>query len=308
MRTHSLWCFLLLLSCGIGCTAPGNGLTRIRSDSLAVMQTRLAQAESIAVVKDSLVRDLAEATQLILAIGSEIASVQQPRDIVGPRLAGTEGAQVDDRVALIGQVRNLTTRVRRSEARLSATRRRLATLTARADSTQFALTAYAQSLADLTAIVESQKVSLATLTGQIDTLSARNAELTGANEALADTLEATTLRENTVYVVAGTRKELLSRGIIVEEGGTRFLIFTRTGETLRPAKTLDPADFDMLDLRTTTDIPLPRSDKDYQIVSGQDVAHLDPTSLVDGKIRGSLRIWDPQRFWAPSHFLILVER
>jgi len=114
-------------------------------------------------------------------------------------------------------------------------------------------------------------------------------------------------RERTAHFVAGSKKELIERGVVVEEGGTRFLIFTRTGETLRPAESLDPKEFTTIDLGTITEIPLPRPDRRYRIVSRHDLAHVDPATVSAGKIRGTLRILDPRAFWAVSRFLILVE-
>lgn len=305
---HARYVPLILATMALaGCEGTPGGAAAFPRDSLEIVRARLAQVEAVSAEKDSLVRELSEATSLIVSVGTEIASVQTPGDAVGPRLAGTEGTTADDRVALLGQVRDLTTRVRRSEARLSATRRRLDALISRSDSLSFSLGAYQQSLADLTAIVSSQKETVLALQVRVDSLQSENIRLAEANLQLADTLTEMGRRERTAHFVVGSKKELIERGIIVEEGGTRFLIFTRTGETLRPAESLDPADFTTIDLALITAIPLPRPDRRYRIVSRHDLAHVDPTSVSDGKIRGTLRILDPPAFWAVSRFLILVE-
>jgi len=131
--------------------------------------------------------------------------------------------------------------------------------------------------------------------------------LAEANLELADTLTAVGRRERTAHFVAGSKKELIQQGIIVEEGGTRFLLFTRTGETLRPAESPDPADFTTIDWTVITEIPLPRSDRRYRMVSAHDIAYLDPATVRSGKIQGTLRILDPRAFWSVSRYLILVE-
>ncbi len=290
-----------------GCEGGMGGAAGIPRDSLEIVRARLAQVEAVSAEKDSLMRELSEATSLIVAVGTEIASVQAPGDAVGPRLAGTEGTASDDRVALLGQVRDLTTRVRRSEARLSATRRRLDALISRSDSLSFTLGAYEQSLADLTAIVSAQKETVLALEARVDSLQSENIRLAEANLELADTLTAVGRRERTAHFVAGSKKELIQQGIIVEEGGTRFLLFTRTGETLRPAESPDPADFTTIDWTVITEIPLPRSDRRYRMVSAHDIAYLDPATVRSGKIQGTLRILDPRAFWSVSRYLILVE-
>ncbi len=307
MRCASLAPLILATVALGGCEGGTGGAAGIPRDSLEIVRARLAQVEVVSAEKDSLIRELSEATSLIVAVGTEIASVQTPGDAVGPRLAGTEGSTADDRVALLGQVRDLTTRVRRSEARLSATRRRLDALVSQSDSLNFSLGAYQQSLADLTAIVSAQKETVLALAARVDSLQSENIRLAEENLQLADTLTEMGRRERTAHFVAGTKQELIERGVVVEEGGTRFLIFTRTGETLRPAESLDPKDFTTIDLTVITEIPLPRSDRRYRIVSRHDLAHVDTATVSKGKIQGRLRILDPRAFWAVSRFLILVE-
>ena len=111
-----------------------------------------------------------------------------------------------------------------------------------------------------------------------------------------------------MYYVIGTRKELKDRGIIVEEGGTRFLIFTRTGEVLKPAPNLDPSAFTAIDRRSVTEIKMPNPDKEYQLVTNQAISYSNIAPESKGRIKGSLQITSPERFWGQSRFLIMVER
>ncbi len=58
-----------------------------------------------------------------------------------------------------------------------------------------------------------------------------------------------------------------------------------------------------------TSISLPRTDKDYRVVSRHDLAYTQLASATkDAKIHGELGITNPSKFWAASKFLILVER
>jgi hypothetical protein len=116
-----------------------------------------------------------------------------------------------------------------------------------------------------------------------------------------------TERENEVYYVVGTKKELADRGVITQEGGTRFLVFTRTGETVVPARVLDPQQFTKADKRTLSEIALPKADKQYRIVSRHDLAYAEADAMEKGKFKGTLRITSPQQFWSASKYLIIVE-
>jgi len=131
--------------------------------------------------------------------------------------------------------------------------------------------------------------------------------LTTEKQILTDTVSAMTTRENTVYYIVGTKQELKQKGIIQEEGGTRFLIFTRTGEVIKPAAHLDPSAFTAIDRRQVKEIPLPAPDKEYRVVTNQNVAYANLPAEGKGKVKGTLQITNPESFWANSKFLILVQ-
>ena len=131
--------------------------------------------------------------------------------------------------------------------------------------------------------------------------------LTEDKRVLTDTVSTMTERENEVYYVVGTKKELSDRGVITQEGGTRFLVFTRTGETVIPARVLDPQQFTRADKRTLSEITLPKADKEYRVVSRHDLAYAEADAMDKGKFKGTLRITSPQQFWSASKYLIIVE-
>jgi hypothetical protein len=220
---------------------------------------------------------------------------------------GTEGVRADARAEVLTKVKDVTTRLRRTEARLAATRRRVDSLSGTSDSLRAALGGYVTAISELEGLVESQKVTIQTLTDQVSTLTTQNVQLTQEKAVLTDTVTALDARENEIYYVIGTKKELMDRGVVTQEGGTRFLIFTRTGETLVPARVLDPAQFTMADRRTLTEIAMPNPDKEYRIVSLHDLAYTEATAMNKSKFKGVLRITSPQAFWGPSKFLIIVE-
>jgi hypothetical protein len=107
-----------------------------------------------------------------------------------------------------------------------------------------------------------------------------------------------------VYVVVGTRKELLEKGVLVENGRKRFLVAGTRPVT--PAPDLDPGVFTKLDRRSDTTIFLP--DGVYRIVSRQNGTYAVPQDWKDGGIVGGLTIENPERFWDTSRYLILVRR
>ena len=203
-------------------------------------------------------------------------------------------------------VGDVTKRIQLSEERLRESQRRIRGLTRASDSVR---AQFEETLTSLQETLENQKTTIATLTARVEDLEAENVQLATEKAALADTVEQLVEETNMAYYVIGTKDELIERGIVTEEGGSRVLfIFGKRGKTLVPARDLNPADFTAIDLRHDTEIVLPDSTEQYRIASRQNLAAL-ADSLPDGKVQGTaLRIAQPMEFWLPSRFLILVQR
>ena len=296
-----------LLVLAAACAKGGQVAQRIPADSSQYFRSQVTELTTVAAAKDSLVRDLAETTKLLSDINTEIVKVSNARKPVEP-VVGTEGVTSNDRQMVLKRVQDLTTRLSANERRLAASQKRLKQLTGESDSLKSTLTELQATIDGLQATLESQKNTIATLEADLTGAKQQVTSLSEEKAVLTDTVSAITTRENTVYYVIGTRKELKERGIITEEGGSRFLIFTRVGEVLKPAPNLDPSAFTAVDRRTMTEIKLPNPDKEYQLVSNQAVGASNIPPDAKNRIKGSLQITSPEKFWGTSKFLILVER
>ena len=78
-----------------------------------------------------------------------------------------------------------------------------------------------------------------------------------------------------MFYIAGTEEELLKKGVVVKEG-KKFLFFG--GKQLHPARSLDSSVFTAVDKTTMTTIALP-ADREYKVVSRQDLAFADTTTV-----------------------------
>ena len=305
MTTRTAVASLLVLAGA--CTKGGQVAQRIPADSSQYFRTQVQEMTVVAAAKDSLVRDLAETTKLLSDINTEIVKVSNARKPVEP-VVGSEGMTTNDRQMVLKRVQDLTIRLKANESRLAASQKRLKQLTGESDSLKSTLAELQSTIDGLQATLESQKNTIATLEADLTGTKQQVTTLTEEKSLLTDTVSAITTRENTVYYVIGTRKELKDRGIVVEQGGTRFLIFTRTGEVLKPAPNLDPSAFTAVDRRTVTEIKLPNPDKEYEVVSNQTISASNIAPTAKNRIKGSLQISSPEKFWGPSKFLILVEK
>ena len=258
-------------------------------------QARIDSLSQASAQKDRLVEEIAENTRFVSEISAELAKAAVPPKKLK---VSSESPLRASRDTLIQKIRYFTGRVREIEPKLQDSERRISELTSISDSLRNALAATMQ---NLQGVIDSQKEQIAALTEQVETLTAENV-------ALKDTIENLATEANTVYYVVGTKDELEQKGIVKEEGGARFLfVLWKSGKTLVPARSLDPSVFTPVDRRHFSQLPLPATDREYRIVSRQDVGALETPPSGDGTITGRVKIADSARFWANSKYLIIVE-
>lgn len=297
----------MALVAAAACSQGDQVAQRIPADSSAYFRTQVQEMALVGAAKDSLVRDLAETTRLLSDINVEILKVSTARKAVEP-VVGGEGMATNDRAMVLKRVQDLTARLKGNESRLAASQKRLKQLTGESDSLKSTVADLQATIDGLQATLESQRNTIATMEADLTGVKQQVMALSQEKTELVDTVSALSVRENTVYYIIGTRAELKERGIIKEEGGTRFLIFTRTGEVLKPGDNLDPSAFTAVDRRNLAEIQLPDPTKEYQLVTNQSISYSNIPLDAKGRVKGSLQITSPERFWGQQKFLILVER
>jgi hypothetical protein len=269
------------------------------------MRQQLAQLQTISAEKDSLLEQVAENARLMSEISTELAKVRGGR---GGMVVSPESPLQLSRDSILLAIRDVTTRVNESEERLRASQQRVRALTGVNDSLRASIVSFEATIANFQTVIENQKVTIASLADQVNSLMAQNIRLASEKAALQDTVLALEEIESTVYYVIGTKDELIERGIVTEQGGSRVLfIFGKRGRTLVPATELNESQFVAINKYEVTEIPLPNPDKRYRIASRQNVTHLAQPPDKDGKVQGTLQITSPEEFWEASKFLIIVE-
>jgi len=290
--------FVLAMAAAAACTGPNaEQAAQIKADS--------AQISAVSAEKDSLLREVMENTKLMSDISAEMAKVKDLKKPVVPQVAGEHVPTYRDSVLM--RVKELTVRINESEQRLAASEKRLAGM----ESNRKEAIALRKQVAEFKAVIENQRATIDNLNEQLgvltavnDTLRQERARLAEDKFALADTISTLTTEKNTVYYIIGSKKDLLEKGVVVEEG-SKFLIFG--SKTLQPARSLDPTAFTAIDRRAVLDIQFPDSTKNYKIVTRQDLTALSPPPEKDTKLTRGIRIASPDAFWAPSKYLIIVE-
>ena len=272
--------------------------SRAKDSLIMVKDSLLAEKERQLSFQSAMIGDAATTSRLISEIDGDLAKarIQVKND------KKTESAidNASDRLAVVQKKVNVVlSRLSASEARIRRLREDSASRTM-LNATQAAqLAEYEKSIADLRVSVENQSREIATLTVQVDSMGRENVALTAKNSAMA-------AEEDSVFVAIGTEKELTAKGVIRREGGT-LLAFGR-GKTIVPARTFEIEDFQVMSKSRDLTIELPQTDKEYRVVSRQNLEYTDSVNRNDTMVKGALHVTDPDKFWAPSKFLILVQR
>jgi hypothetical protein len=278
----------------------------------AELTKALAEARAAEAQKDTLLTEVLETTQFVSDLNSELAkakSVSIEAEGSDPGIPGTAEDR-EARKATLERIQQVIVRLNESEAKLTATENRAKNAKIRNARLLAQIATYKQTIEDLktaaeqqraenAAIIADQRTQIASLTGQLDTLGQEAFTLRGSIRTLLS-------YKNTVYYVAGTKDELLERGVVTKEG-SKFLFFG--GTRLEPARNLNHAAFTAIDKTQTLSIPLPRTDKKYKIVSRQSPAYLTGSVTEKGEVSGGVvEIQSPEEFWATSKYLILVQK
>ena len=299
---------VLVAACDKG---PPKGYTGGADTGLAIARTSRAK-DSLIIVKDSLLavkeRQLSFQSQMIGDAATSARLISEiDRDLSKARIEVKDDRKVesgiqnasDQLVMVKKKVSVVLSRLQASEARIKRMREDSVARTLLNAQQAAQIAEYEKSIADIRLSVENQSREIAVLTAVVDSMGKENAVLTARNKAMV-------AHEDSVFVAIGTEKELTAKGVIRREGGT-LLAFGR-GKTIVPARAFEMQDFQVMSKSKDLTIELPESDREYRIVSRQNLEYTDSVNPKSTTVKGALRVTDPEKFWAPSKYLILVRR
>ena len=272
------------------------------------LDAALAESQKVSAEKDSLLNEVLANAEMVSSINSELSKV---KDLgANPVTKGEAGTTANDqRQVVLGKIRDAITRLQTSEDNLEKAKQRLAALDKKDSRLTAQITKYQQTIEEMKtqmeqqqtqylATIDSQKVQIATLNSNLDTVTAQKAQVETEKQALVDTM-------NTVYYAIGTSKALKDEGVAVQEG-SKFLFFG--GTRLEPARDPNVSAFTVIHRINDTVIALPDSTHSYKIISRQNASYLSNEVRDGNKVKGdALHIANPEKFWGASKFLVVVQ-
>jgi hypothetical protein len=265
-------------------------------------QSAAPSRDSVDAAQASLLAESMAVMEFVGELNSELARAGRLRVELSTGAAGeSKVAEAKrEREALAARVRDILTQLDSTQARLERAQQRVTRLAGRESALNARVTALTARLDSLraTAVDEQRALSarIGTLEGTVATLAADTARLSARVARLSDSV-------NTVYYVAATERELLEQGVVVREGGRRYLF--AGPRPIQPARRLPADAFKAVDMSKTRTIPLPPGQ--YRILSRHNIELVKPDTMVGGKVAGALRVTAPEEFWAGSRYLILVK-
>lgn len=274
----------------------------------------LVQVQQLSAQKDSLLQEVTATSQFVADLNTEIGKARMQ---AGRLATNASRGETEDNMTLaarradvLQRVRELTARANETDARLLASRKRIAEMAGTDAGLKVQLAAYDSTLAAFKTMTDNQKTELLVLTEQIQSLTAENTQLKSDNvqlvadkTLLTDDRSRLTTEKNTVYYIVGTKESLLKQHVIVQTGGVLGV-----GKVAMPARTLDPSVFTSVDRTLVQEIPLPKGDTPYRVITRQDLGALETPPDKHGVVMNTLKIKDVDAFWAGSKYLIVIEQ
>ena len=264
------------------------------------------------VEKDLLVREVHSSDYFMEQLQREfqkIRTLQRQAGSLDPRADPLESVE-SERSQILRDARAARQRLARLEAAAEQQGRQLAALRdsvrASADSTLASGSERDSSrmaLASVRVLVADLRMRLDDLQHQVDSLTSYSHALHDENERLTAVIAANATRDSTVYYVVGTRRQLVDWRLARETGGVPV---TGWGRVLQPAEIRDSTHFTVAHMRTR--VILLDENRDYQLLSAQNTSALETRLSPEGTFHGSLRIRDPEAFWKPGKWMVIVSK
>jgi nitrogen fixation-related uncharacterized protein len=316
---------LLLVFFAIAAIATGVAISlwRVKSEQAQKLDAINKEILLFNAQKDSLTRDLNDATKFISDVYVQVSAIS------GEVAISNSMEKIDNldyKAQIASKLQKINTLVDGYRGQMQSAEQRIALLKRQNMAFAEQIKALEETVVRLKDIIQSQQAHIAKLNDDLELTKAerdrykrealqtaqalieRNQALLATKQKLSETstqLSETTLRLNTAYYITGTVNDLSAKGIIEKKGGVLFL-----GGSWQPVQGLADsvnlvAQFNKIDITQTSSIPLPF--QSYKIVSAHNP---NLTKIEVGEVGVSpfqLRISKPDKFWAQSKFLIVVE-
>lgn len=287
-----------LMSCG---AMPDPVAAGMSGDSVSTYVAQLQRQRAVVDAENARLRRLLNGVDSAMRSGADSGV----RVVQVGNCGDDVDCSIDREMQLRVQVRDVLQRLRSTQQQLRVVTRSVSG--AQDDSATAARTRQLQAATDsLAALAQRKVLELEQVRTRVDELTADSTASVALIAQLEARITAMTNADDSVYVIAAPKDQLLKLGAVQERGGT--LITFGFGKALVPMAVPPSKAWRALSKADSVVIALPRADRWYEVISAHPLA-LVKADRERGNLRqGTLRILSPAAFWQVSRFLILQER
>jgi archaellum component FlaC len=280
----------------------GVALWRTQADQTQRINTLYKEISTFNMQKDSLTRTLAEATGFISDVYQQVSAISG-EVAVSNTIENID--KMDYKAQIATKLQRISSTVNNYKAQMQSAEEQLQRMKQQNAALASQVAVLEQTVGRLKTITEQQQQKIQDLLAELEmTRAEREKYKRQAVEAMRSLFE-TKEKLNTAYYIAGTVDELQKKGIIEKKGTLLFL-----GGAWQPVANLaDSAQltsqFKQVNIERDTKLNIPF--QSYKIISAHNPRF---TSVAAGEANVSpyvLRINRPEKFWAQSKYLIVVE-
>lgn len=309
---------LLLIFFAVAAIAVGTSVSlwRVQSDQARKLDAMNKELVAFNAEKDSLTRNLNEATKFMSDVYVQVSNISG-EVAVSRSIENIDNfdykAQIASKLQTISSmVDGYKNQMQSAELRLAALKRQNVAFAGQIKTLE-------ESVTQMKKVIETQQGQISKLSDELELTKAerdrykrealekarqlveKNTQLVEKTEELTKTTE----QLNTAYYIVGTVEELRSKGIIEKKGNVLFL-----GGAWQPVAGLaDSANlvglFKKVNIQKDMSIPLPF--QSYKVISAHNPSYIEQKVGDVGVSPFALKITKPEKFWAQSKFLIVVE-
>ncbi len=264
------------------------------------LQVRLEESARISAQKDSISAQVIEATKTINEVYTRL-SMMSGKTLV---TSDIEKPQGNIRQEMIGLIDSLGVKLTDRKQQISSLKNRISKMKSENTTLSEQLATLEKTVNDLNTIIINQEQTISVLRGEVNQLRSENVQLTEQKQQLTEQKQAVTKERDqlttekyTVYIAIGSKSEFEQKGMIEKRGKVLFF-----GGVWQPTGSFKKEDYRTIDYRQVQIFDVP---KDFKVVTKHDASLLEIIS-TNGNT-STVKVKDPDTFWAVSKYLIIVE-
>jgi hypothetical protein len=303
--------FLLLAFFALAAVASGTAITlwKVKTDQSRKIEQMNRDLIAFNAQKDSITHSLNDATKFIGDVYVQVSSIS------GDVAVSNSIEKIDNldyKAQIASRLQRVSTMVDGYKAQMKGAEDRLTLLKRQNGLYASQVKTLEETVGRLRTIIETQQEQIEKLTDELvmtraerdryrrEALAKAKA-LVAKNEQLVEAVD----KLNSAYYIVGTLDELSAKGIIEKRGKVLFV-----GGAWQPVAGLADsaglvAQFKKIDIERELELPIPF--QSYKLVSAHNPSYVALKSGEPGVTPYALKISRPDRFWAQSKFLIIVE-